>query len=206
MGDVVQIEGAYVRGWRGLPQLTFDDTMEVAKLKKGALPPLEELEKGAQVSISNVAKRGGACRANIDGVVLDIRSGSGLVFRCPECRRVLQKNICRIHGEMEGQPDLRIKAVVDDGTGALTVIMGSEITESILGMDLDGCQKKAKEAMDQEVIADMLYDMLVARPIKVAGDVTSDDFGLMMVAQSQEFTAVDVKEEARALLDEVEGW
>ena len=51
------------------------------------------------------------------GNVVSVRPGSGIISRCPECGRVVQKASCRVHGKVEGIRDMRIKAVLDDGTG-----------------------------------------------------------------------------------------
>ncbi len=113
--------------------------------------------------------------------------------------------MCRIHGEVEGTADLRIKAVVDDGTGALTAVMGREITEELLGKDVKECQKLAKEAMDVGIIEDELRSILLATPVSVAGDATVDDFGIMLISKETQKREIDVEEEARALLGDLEG-
>lgn len=60
----------------------------------------------------------------VEGALVDIQSGSGLIRRCPEegCTRVLRNGRCSEHGEVEGEFDLRIKGVLDDGTTVQEVI------------------------------------------------------------------------------------
>jgi replication factor A1 len=118
---------------------------------------------------------------------------------------VLQKGVCRIHGEVDGGADLRVKAVLDDGSGALTAIIGRKITESLLGKDVEECKEMAKEALDQEVIKDELNNLLIATPIRITGDATIDDFGIMLIAKNAEMMKTDVQKEARTLLEEMEG-
>jgi replication factor A1 len=125
------------------------------------------------------------------------------VFRCPDCNRVLQKNMCRLHGEKTGVPDLRTKAIIDDGSGAINAILNRDITEKLLGKSLDKCMKEAKKAMDQGIIKDQLFDRLVAMPVCVSGNVMSDDFGLMLIATSTEFLKGDTQADARKMLEEV---
>jgi replication factor A1 len=204
-GDVIRVKGGYVKSWRGIPQFNFDERAEVAVLEADELPPISELAKRQVVEINDLVGRGGAVDISVDGVILDIRSGSGLIFRCPECRRVLQKGICRIHGEVEGMADLRIKAVLDDGTGALTAIMGRELTESLLGKDLAECTRQAQEALDQGVIRDELRSLLVAIPIRLSGDATIDDFGVMMITKETKMMDVEVQDKARIMLEQLEG-
>jgi len=204
-GDGLRIEGGYVKSWRGIPQLSFDERSTVTKLAAEALPSADALGSSARVWIEDLAERGGAVDATVRGILIDIKDGSGLVYRCPECRRVLRKNTCRIHGEVQGNADLRVKGVVDDGSGALTAVFGRELTELLLEKTIEEAIAQAKEAMDQEVVRDELADLLIAQPIEVRGNVTSDDYGLMMMVDSARILKVDVQEEARAMLEELGG-
>jgi len=200
-GDAIKIGSGYLRRWRGMPQLNFDATA-VEKTKE-KLPSEEELVIPSRVTIEELNRMGGMVDASVSGVILDVRQGSGLVFRCPECNRVLQKNQCRIHGDVEGEADLRTKAVLDDGTGAMTIIMGRDLSERLMKKSLDKCLKEAKKAMDQSIIQDQLFDLLVAQPAKVMGNVTSDDFGLMLIANDVEFVTVEPQSEAKNMLEEL---
>ena len=204
-GDAVRIEGGYVKSWRGIPQLSFDERAAVTKLAADAVPAADALAQSPRMWIEDLAERGGAVDTTVRGILIDIKDGSGLVYRCPECRRVLRKNVCRIHGEVQGNADLRVKGVVDDGSGAITAVFGRELTEQLLEKTLEECIAHAKEAMDQEVVRDELADLLIAQPVEVRGNVTSDDYGLMMIVDSARVLKVDVQEEARAMLEELEG-
>lgn len=200
-GDVVRVGNGYIRKWKGMPQLNFD--VSAVEKSKEKMPSEEELARPVEVSVEDLVKRGGMVDASVSGVILDVREGSGLVFRCPECNRVLQKSQCRVHGEVKGNPDLRTKAVLDDGTGALSVIMNREISERLLGKSLDKCMKEAKKAMDQGVIEEELFGLLVAKPVRVIGNVTSDDFGLMLIANDTEFMKMETQSAAKGLLEEL---
>ena len=137
-------------------------------------------------------------------MVVDVKPGSGLIFRCPECKRVTNKGECKLHGRVEGVPDLRTKAVVDDGTNTLTAILNRELTEKIIGRNIDECIKLAKEAMNTERIADEISEKLTATPMQVRGNVMADEFGLTMIASVVEDVKVDVESDAKAMLDGLE--
>ena len=205
VGDAVRIEGGYVKSWRGIPQLSFDERAAVTKLAADALAASEALSQSPRMWIEDLSERGGAVDVTVRGILIDIKDGSGLVYRCPECRRVLRKNVCRIHGEVQGNADLRVKAVVDDGSGAITAVFGRDLTELLLEKTIDEAIAQAKEAMDQEVVRDELADLLIAQPVEVRGNVTSDDYGLMMIVDRARVLKVDVQEEAKAILEELEG-
>ena len=203
--DVVRIEGGYVKSWRGIPQISFDDRATVTKLPPEALPPAQVLGESPRMWVEDLAERGGGVDVTVRGILIDLREGSGLVYRCPECRRVLRKGACRIHGEVKGEPDLRVKAVLDDGSGALTAVFDRELTEALLDKTMDEAIAGAKEAMSTDVVRDELSDLLVAQPIEARGNVTSDDYGLMMIVQSAKMLKVDVQAEAREMLEGLEG-
>jgi len=204
-GEVLRIEGAYVKSWRGIPQVSFDERGSVTRLPADSLPTAETLGESPRMWVEDLAERGGGVDVTIRGILIDLREGSGLVYRCPECRRVLRKGACRIHGETKGEPDLRVKAVLDDGSGALTAVFDRELTEALLDKTIDACIAEAKEAMSTDVVRDELADLLVAQPVEARGNVTSDDYGLMMIVDRARILKVDVQTEAREMLEGLEG-
>lgn len=202
-GEVVRISKATVRSWRGIPQLSFDERSELTRVKE-KFPSVEELQKSGRRMISEVAARGGASDAALEGVVVEVRDGSGLIVRCPECKRALQKGTCKVHGRVEGYPDLRVKAILDDGTGAVSVVLGRELTERLMETTLDECMGKAKEAMNFDVVRDMMDERLALKMLSVVGNVTADAYGLSMIVKEAELAKRDIKPEAERLLVELE--
>jgi len=203
-GEVVRISKATVRGWRGVPQLSFDERGDITKVKE-KFPSAEELAKGPVRMISDVSAMGGGMDVSVRGVLLEVREGSGLIMRCPECKRALQKGMCKLHGRVEGLPDLRIKAILDDGSGAVSVVFNRELTEKLTGITLDEALQTAKDKMDLEVVGDMMGDMLALKVATVTGSLRSDPYGLSMIANDVEIKAEDVKPEAEKLLTELGG-
>lgn len=201
---VITIKGAYVKGWRGIPQINFGQRADVTEYK-GSFPAADVLAKPAKRTIEDLEKIGGGIDVLVSGVVVDIREGSGLILRCPKCKRVVQKNLCRLHGSVNPEPDLRIKAVVDDGEGVLTVIMNRTITESITGISLNNAMRRAKEMMNPLVIKEDIENLLIAHPVEVSGNVTRDEFGLLMIASDARLAEFDIRSEATEMLTKLEG-
>jgi len=201
--DVVCISGASVRFWRGMPQLNFDERAEITRVK-GDFPDAKSLMESQITEIFSLNEGAGAIDVTINGVIMQIREGSGLIFRCPECKRVLQKGSCRIHGKVDGVADLRVKGVIDDGTGALTAIINRDLTEELIDMTIDECIEKAREVMDYDSIKDILEDRLLAQPLQLRGNVTVDEYGPMMIAQSADRLDPDIKSEAEKLVIRLE--
>jgi len=107
--------------------------------------------------------------ADFIGAIVDIQKGSGLIKRCPVCRRMLAKGVCGEHGKQEGTYDLRIKAVLDDGINVQEVLINRETTERLIGISMDDAKAMAMEALDHEVVRAMIEEKLFGRYYLVSG-------------------------------------
>jgi replication factor A1 len=103
------------------------------------------------------------------GAMVDIQTGSGLIKRCPECKRALVKGACAEHGKVKGEYDLRIKAVLDSGTSTQDVLINRELTEELVGLSLDSAIAMAADALDPGVVLDKLKHELLGRYYIVSG-------------------------------------
>ncbi|UCE92343.1 MAG: hypothetical protein JSV90_04190 [Methanobacteriota archaeon] len=202
-GELVKISKATAKSWRSIPQVNFDDRAELLRVKE-KFPTAEELSRTSIVPISDVAQRGGAADVSVRGTIVEVRDGSGLIMRCQECKRALQKGTCKVHGRVEGYPDLRIKAVIDDGTGSVSTVFGREITEKLMGFTLDECMDKARQAMNFDAVKDSLDEALLFRIVDIGGNVTADAYGLSMIAKEAELVTPDSKEDIETLLVDLE--
>ncbi len=200
-GNVLKISGAYVSTFLGMPQLVFDSRATIEKVEK-------EIEvKEIPIQIESLEGKGGF-NVLIEGVVIDIKSGSGLIYRCPQCGRVLKSSICPVHGKVTPEPDLRIKAIIDDGTGAVMAIFNREQTEKILGMTLDETINKVRENLgNPSVIQEIVEGKMIARPMQLRGDVMNDEkYGLRMLVKEFEFLNLEyIAQKAEKMLEEM-GW
>jgi replication factor A1 len=107
--------------------------------------------------------------AKFTGAIVDVQKGSGLIKRCPVCRRMLTKGVCGEHGKQEGTYDLRIKAVLDDGLKVQEVLINRERTESLIGISMEEAKTMAMEALDHEVVRGMIEERLLGRYYTVSG-------------------------------------
>ncbi|MDD1756871.1 MAG: hypothetical protein LUQ39_08575, partial [Methanomassiliicoccales archaeon] len=203
--ELLQIARGYVKAWKGVPKLNFGERAVVTRLKQEQAPEIGSM-KAKPRSIEDIERVGGATDALVIGTVVDVKEGSGLIRRCPQCKRVVQKGACRLHGKVEGIPDLRVKAVLDDGNSSMTVVLNRAVTENLLGMDLEECVRQAKEAMNTEVIKEFIEERLLARPFEMRGNVLSDEYGLMMIVTESKPIQYDIRQAAAELLTEVEGF
>lgn len=108
----------------------------------------------------------------ITGCVVDIQDVSGLIKRCSldGCTRVLDNNRCAEHGEVDGEFDLRLKTVIDDGNQAQKVFFGLEETADVTGISLDDAIQIAEEAMDTSAVIDKMKPKVLGRYYQVAGN------------------------------------
>jgi replication factor A1 len=201
-GDAVTIEGGYVRAYRGQPQYTFDADAKVTPAAT-AVPEVAQLSIRAPTPLAQVIERGGGSDLTLVATLLEVRPGSGLVLRCstPGCTRVLTAGQCRIHNRVEGVPDLRIKGILDDGTGAVSMVAGRELTEAVLGKTLAQCVEEAKAAFRPEVIQDQLKEKVTGRVYTVRGNAMSDEYGPMLIARGLTPFSEPKEETAKMLLD-----
>jgi replication factor A1 len=137
----------------------------------------------------------------VEGALVDIQSGSGLIKRCPEddCTRVLQNGRCSEHGQVEGEFDLRIKGVLDDGETVTEVIFDREATEELTGMTLEAAKDMAMDALDTTVVAEEMGEDVLGRYYRVTGPT----FGrYVLVDEMEDPGTVDVENaliEARSI-------
>ncbi|MFB6179384.1 MAG: Single-stranded DNA binding protein [Halorientalis sp.] len=195
----IRIENAYVREFRGVPSVNLSEYTTVRTLDH----PVEVRDEPEQLPINEAVGRGGAYDVALVGNVISIRDGSGLIQRCPECGRVIQKGQCRSHGEVEGEDDLRTKAIVDDGTGTVTAVLGHELTAQVYGGDLEDAKEHARDAMDQSVVAETIADRIVGYEYRVRGSLSVDEYGANLNATEFARSGDEPAERARTLLAEV---
>jgi len=198
-GEAVRIAGGYVRSFRGRRQLVLDERASVVRIDGSDLPDPAELLRAPPRTIARVEDEGGGEAVAVEGVVVGLLPPSGLVYRCPTCQRSVRSGICRVHGQVEGQPDLRARIVLDDGTGALTVNAGRAETERLWGVSLADVRNRLREQPDPSLIEEQLLEALFGRRLRVRGVGTKDDFGVTIVPETIDPVEVDLDASAEEL-------
>jgi len=142
--------------------LVSDEYQGDYSVKLNRTTTIEEVDEDIEV---------GDDSAEVEGALVDIQSGSGLIKRCPheDCTRVLQNGRCSEHGEVEGEFDLRIKGVIDDGSEVHKVIFDKEATEDLTGIGLQEAQDMAMDALDTTVVAEEMREQTLGLYYRVAG-------------------------------------
>jgi replication factor A1 len=128
-----------------------------------------KLNRTSQIEPLDVDVEIGSQAAEFSGALVDVQKGSGLIKRCPVCKRSLAKGVCSEHGKVEGTYDLRIKAVLDDGRRVQDVLINRETTERLVGLTLDEAKQMAMEALDHEVVRSLIESKLMGRYFSIIG-------------------------------------
>ena len=175
-----------------LENVVTDEFQGRMSIKLNSSTEVEEIDSEIEVGDNEI---------EVKGALVDIQSGSGLIKRCPkdDCTRVLQNGRCSEHGEVEGEFDMRIKGVLDDGTDTYDVLLDRESTEKVTGITMEEAKEDAMDALDTSVVTDQMKSLLVGRYFRVVGprvgryvladeveevDETPDADALLMEARS----------------------
>src|SRR6056297_1114085 len=144
-----------------LANVVTDEYQGDYSIKLNRTTTITELDEEIEVGDSSTT---------VDGALVDVQSGSGLIKRCPEegCTRVLQNGRCSEHGQVDGEFDLRIKAVLDDGHEVHEVIFDKETTEELTGIDLEEAKQMATDALDTTVVVEEMQGDLLGHYFEVS--------------------------------------
>ena len=200
-GESICVKNAYIRAWRGIPQLNLGDKCEVSRIDDS----FGQIDATAsKKTVADIIKIGGGLDISVTGTVVDLRTGSGLIKRCPECNRSVLNDQCTTHGQITPVLDLRMKLVIDDGTGAISAIVNCEDTTKLTGITLEAAKGLAQAKGEIEVVGRDMAPLIIMKKITVTGNVMSDDYGPMMIVKSANIEKTDVIAEAEKLYNDVE--
>lgn len=198
-GEAVRIAGGYVRRFRGRSQLVLDERSSVVRVEGSDLPDPAQFLRSTPRTIAAVEDDGGGEAVAVEGIVVGLLPPSGLVYRCPSCARTVKNGLCRVHGQVEGRPDLRARIVLDDGTGAVTVNAGRGDTERLWGVTLEEARRRLRDNPDPSLLEESILETLFGRRLRVRGVGTKDDFGVTLTPESIDAVEVDLAAAAEEL-------
>jgi replication factor A1 len=193
-----QIIGGYVKSWKGIPQLTFDEKSKVTKINKKIFE--KDKINTKKIPIHELIDKRGAIDIKVEGTIIDIKEGSGFITRCSKCNRTLKNDECTVHGKVDVIDDLRIKLIIDDETGAINSILNKEITEKILNKTLEECKKISNDKLINEITKKMFTKRMI-----MTGNALSDTFGTTLIVKDAHIVNIDIKKESQRINQELEG-
>ncbi|MCQ2085881.1 MAG: hypothetical protein MJY54_00385 [archaeon] len=204
-GETIRVKNAYVRSWRGILQLSFGDDCEISK--ESAQFPNFKFTEAEEKTIAEAIRTGGT-NVTIKGTIVHIKPGSGLIQRCPVCRRAVRENKCGVHGSVMPGPDdydLRLKLVIDDGTGTINANINRNSTEMITGITLDTVKNQMNNTLESEIVKKMSLKIF-CKKVKIVGSIINDDYGSTIIVKDIAFESSNINNDAKHLLKIVEDY
>jgi replication factor A1 len=198
-GETIMIEGGRVQFWQGSPDLVIDDMNQVKVLSKSPWDAIDPQNHWVEVDLTSLTQGGSRRGISTSGSIVMIRPDSGMIERCPECRRVLRDGSCSEHGSKIGEEDLRLRFVLDDGISNASLILGRETSETFLGMGMDDVKSEISN-IGREVFVSNLKNRILARKMGVHGRCLVDGQGAMLMAERVEILVPEPKEEAEEVM------
>jgi replication factor A1 len=198
-GDSIRIEGGRVQFWQGSPDLVIDNLDQVSSLSDVPWEKIDPENHWVEVDLTSVTQGGSRRGISTAGTIVAINSGSGIIERCPDCRRMLRDGSCSEHGPQKGEEDLRLRFVLDNGVSNANLFLGKEPAEEFLGMSMEDVKSEIS-SIGREVFVSNLRGRVLARKMVVHGRCSVDDHGAMLFADKVEIANPKPAEEAEEVM------
>jgi len=199
-GDSVRIEGGRVQFWQGSPDLVVDNIDQISILSESPWDKIDPDNHWVEVDLTSVTKGGSRRGISTSGTIVAINSGSGIIERCPECRRMLRDGSCSEHGPQRGEEDLRLRFVLDNGVSNANLFLGKDPAEEFLGMKMEEVKDQIS-SIGREVFVSNLRNRVLSKKMVVHGRCAVDGQGAMLFADSVEMIAPEPVEEAKEVME-----
>ena len=202
-GDSIRIEGGRVQYWQGSPDLVIDSLDQVSSLSDSPWEKIDPENHWVEVGLTEITQGGSRRGISTSGTIVAINSGSGIIERCPECRRMLRDGSCSEHGAQRGEEDLRLRFVLDNGVSNANLFLGRESAEHFLGMGMDEIKGEIS-SIGKEAFISNLRRRVLARKMSVHGRCAVDGQGAMLFADKVEMIDPKPAEEAEKVMQKWE--
>ena len=195
----MEIRGARVRAWQGIPDITVDNADQLTVLDT---PPWDEgmdlANHSVDVALTEVVSGPSRVGMKTNGLLVSVRDDSGFIMRCTECRRVLRDGACFDHGANEGTEDIRLRLVVDNDGATAAVLVNKDATLAALEMTHEDMKSKVDE-LGESGFVQLVREKMLGRRINVSGRSIVDEQGAMILADGFEIEHHDAQLRATEL-------
>tara|TARA_B100001175_G_C18941695_1_gene371677 strand:- start:112 stop:465 length:354 start_codon:yes stop_codon:yes gene_type:complete len=102
----------------------------------------------------------------------------------------LRDGVCFTHGEQDGDSDVRLRLVLDDGIGSLSLMVNKIAATDLLSMDEEKITKEIEENGSMAFVQ-QIRELLLGRKMKVSGRTFVDEQGSMLISDDVELLESD---------------
>ena len=195
----MEIRGARVRAWQGIPDITVDNADQLTVLDTRPWDEGMDLANhSVDVALTEVVSGPSRVGMKTNGLLVSVRDDSGFIMRCTECRRVLRDGACFDHGANEGTEDIRLRLVVDNDGATAAVLVNKDATLAALEMTHEDMKSKVDE-LGESGFVQLVREKMLGRRINVSGRSIVDEQGAMILADGFEIEQHDAQLRATEL-------
>ena len=182
-GDFLHLNGARVQFWQGSPDLVVDNSEQIQNLSEAPWDAINPENHWVQITLSDLVNGGSRRGIKTTGTIVAVKNDSGIIERCPECKRILRDGSCQDHGPQHGVEDLRLKFVIDDGVNNASLILGKIPSEKFLSMTQEEVKEQISQRGKEDFIAH-IRNKILARKVVIDGRSLVDNQGAMILAEN----------------------
>jgi replication factor A1 len=104
---------------------------------------------------------------------------------------------------VEGVKDMRIKTILDDGTGAIYIMLNKELSETVYGKSMNEAENLMKLSLSKDAVYESMKRSLIGAYLTVRGNSSKSEFGTTIVARSAWFAADDLLSRLESILSKL---
>lgn len=187
----IKVKGVRVRAWQGIPDITVDKADQVEILESTPWDGSIDLSNHVvEVPLNELVSGSSRVGISTQGIVASVRDDCGIIMRCTQCRRVLRDGNCSEHGDDEGNQDVRLRLVLDDGIATSSLLVNKEASLSLLGMTEDELKLEIESNGQMEFVQN-LRGKLLGQLVSASGRTIVDEQGAMLLADSTQLVEQD---------------
>ncbi|MDG1541648.1 MAG: hypothetical protein P8Q39_02265 [Candidatus Thalassarchaeaceae archaeon] len=194
----VSVSGVRVRSWQGTPDITIDQADQVEILGSPPWDAIDASDHWVKHELGTLVNGGSVNGVETEGCIVSVRSDSGIIHRCPECRRVLRDHACNDHGAVEGVKDMRLRMVIDDGAQSASILLNGVSTEAYLGKDIDQVTSQIDDFGAETFVEGLRADLL-GKSVTARGRCLVDEQGAMFLAEELEVSSTAPADQSKAV-------
>ena len=200
-GDFLHLNGARVQFWQGSPDLVVDNSEQIQNLSEAPWDAINPENHWVQITLSDLVNGGSRRGIKTTGTIVAVKNDSGIIERCPECKRILRDGSCQDHGPQHGVEDLRLKFVIDDGVNNASLILGKIPSEEFLSMTQEEVKEQISQRGKEDFIAH-IRNKILARKVVIDGRSLVDNQGAMILAENIGLDTSTIEAAANLVIEE----